>query len=94
MTENIADSTSVHRKPRKNYRPGLINTSVMSLPVKLQDTPPATQITFHEFESVLKSQNEKLLEQRRQDRLTDMGKRRQERLEDMKKLNLLLGLPT
>ena len=56
--------------------------------------PPATQITFQEFESVLKCQNEKLLGQRRQERLKDMGKKRQERLEDIKKLNLLLGLPT
>ena len=46
------------------------------------------------FESWLKSQNESMIEQRRQERLEDRKKRRQERLEDIKKLNLLLGLPT
>ena len=71
-----------------------VSTSVLSLPVTIQDTLPATQITFREFESLLKSQNERLLEQRRQERLDDMEKRTQERLEDLKKLSLLLKLPT
>ena len=72
-----------------------ISTSVLSLPVTVQDcTPPATQVTFQEFETVLKSINEKLLEQRRRERLEDMEIRRQEQLEDLKKLNILLGLPT
>ena len=71
-----------------------VSTSVLPVPVTVQDPPAATQITFKEFESWLKSQNESMIEQRRQERLEDREKRRQERLEDIKKLNLLLGLPT
>ena len=59
-------------------------------PVSVQSHPPTTvsldttspNITLEDFEKLLKIQNEKLLEQRKQ-----------ERIEDMKRLNILLGLP-
>ena len=59
-------------------------------PISVQSHPPAAvspdtpfpNITLEDFEKMLKIQNEKLLEQRKQ-----------ERIEDMKKLNILLGLP-
>ena len=62
----------------------------LSSPVTVQSHPPAAvsldtplpKITLKDFEKLLKIQNEKLLEQRKQ-----------ERIEDMKKLNILLGLP-
>ena len=62
----------------------------LSSPVTVQSQPPAAvsldtplpKITLKDFEKLLKIQNEKLLEQRKQ-----------ERIEDMKKLNILLGLP-
>ena len=62
----------------------------LSSPVSLQSHPPTEvsldkplpKITLEDFEKLLKIQNEKLLEQRMQ-----------ERIEDMKKLNVLLGLP-
>ena len=61
-----------------------------SSPISEQSHPPAAvspdtpfpTITLKDFEKLLKIQNEKLLEQRKQ-----------ERIEDMKKLNILLGLP-
>ena len=95
--------TMKHRSPAKLIRSikritkfleRKVSTSVLPVPVTVQDPPAATQITFKEFESWLKSQNESMIEQRRQERLEDREKRRQERLEDIKKLNLLLGLPT
>ena len=62
----------------------------LSTPVSVQSHPPAAvsldrplpKITLEDFEKLLKIQNEKLLEQRKQ-----------ERIADMKKLNILLGLP-
>ena len=62
----------------------------LSSPVSVQSHPPTTvsldttspNITLEDFEKLLKIQNEKLLEQRKQ-----------ERIEDMKRLNILLGLP-
>ena len=71
-----------------------VSTAVLPVPVTVQDPPQTTQITFQEFEYLLRIQNESMIQQRRQERLEDMEKRRQERLEDLKKLNLLLGLPT
>ena len=61
----------------------------LSSPISVKSHPPATvtldkplpKITLEDFEKLLKIQNEKLLEQRMQ-----------ERIEDMKKLNVL-GLP-
>ena len=98
MESNINSST-LDRSPAKLIRTikritkfleRKVSTAVMPVPVTVQ----TTQITFQEFESLLRIQNESMIEQRRQERLEDMEKRRQERLEDIKKLNLLLGLPT
>ena len=88
-----------HRSPAKLIRSikritKFLERKVLPVPVTVQDPPQTTQITFQEFEYLLRIQNESMIEQRRQERLEDMEKRRQERLEDLKKLNLLLGLPT
>ena len=82
------------KKPCKTYQKITIfikrkvSTPVLRLPVTVQYSPSATQITFEESESLLKSRNENMIEQRRQERFENMEKRRKERLEDFKKLNL------
>ena len=51
------------------------------------------QMTLAQFESLLKSENEKREEENRLERATREEQRREERTEDLRKLQELLGLP-
>ena len=54
---------------------------------------PSPHITLAEFETLLKSENKKIEEQRRLERSEREEERRAERNEDLKRLQVLLGLP-